>query len=173
MTDEEQVAWVDENEQVIKAISKNLANSNPRYLHSEVAVFLFDHDKKLLLQKRSMSKKVMPGIWICSAAGHITYGETPLVSAHRELTEEIGFDVSKLTEVTSFIYSLPKERHFQHWFFGRYEGGEIVLDKSEADEYSWLSKNDLDKFTKIEEVGETTLLIAKRFWSGEWKSLLK
>lgn len=171
MTDEELVAWVDDNEQFIKAIPISLANSDQKYLHIEVAILLFDKQKRVLLQKRASTKKVMPGVWICSVAGHITYGETVETAAHRELVEEIGFDV-QLTEVTAILNTLPKERHIAHWFLGEYQDQDIVVDPSETDDHIWLGKKDLQKFITKNNVAPITIQIAKRFWSGEWDDLL-
>ena len=58
MTDEELVAWVDENENIIKAIPISLANSDPKYLHQEIAGIIYDNQRRVLLQQRSLSKKV-------------------------------------------------------------------------------------------------------------------
>ena len=172
MSDDEMVAWVDENEQLIKVIPLSLANSSPHYLHSEVAILLYDQLGRVLLQKRAATKKVMPSIWICSAAGHITYGESTAIAAHRELQEEIGFD-TQLTEVTKILNTLQSERHIAHWFLGNYTNGKIALDPREASEYVWIGEKECDRFLAMNEVAPITVQIARRFWSGEWSDLLK
>ena len=50
----------------------------------------FISDEKILLQKRALTKKVFPGIWDISVAGHIGAGEEILEGAKREVFEEIG-----------------------------------------------------------------------------------
>lgn len=49
-----------------------------------------DGRKQVLLQKRSMQKDSYPGLYDTSSAGHIPAGEEPLLSALRELEEELG-----------------------------------------------------------------------------------
>ncbi len=55
---------------------------------------------RVLLQKRSMDKDSFPGMYDTSSAGHIQAGDEPLVSAQRELEEELG------------IRALPEDLHF-------------------------------------------------------------
>lgn len=43
--------------------------------------------------KRSMQKKVFPGLWDISVAGHIGAGEAITTAAVREIKEEIDFDI--------------------------------------------------------------------------------
>ncbi|WP_435254761.1 NUDIX hydrolase [Tenacibaculum sp. A30] len=63
------------------------------YFHPTIHVWLYTSDKKILLQKRALSKKVFPGLWDISVAGHIAAGEDINIAALREVKEEIGFDI--------------------------------------------------------------------------------
>ena len=65
------------------------------WFHASVHVWLYTADKKILLQKRALSKKVFPGIWDISVAGHIAAGESILASAQREIFEEIGLQIKQ------------------------------------------------------------------------------
>lgn len=60
------------------------------WFHTTVHIWLFTIDKKLVLQKRARTKKVFPGLWDISVAGHVTAGESILDAAKREVFEEIG-----------------------------------------------------------------------------------
>ncbi|TYP98722.1 isopentenyldiphosphate isomerase [Tenacibaculum adriaticum] len=64
------------------------------YFHPTVHVWLYTKEEKVLLQQRALTKKVFPGLWDISVAGHVTAGEDILVSATREIKEEIGFQIS-------------------------------------------------------------------------------
>ncbi len=59
---------------------------------------------QVLLQKRSRNKDSYPGLWDTSSAGHIPAGDEPLVSALRELQEELGIcaEADDLTFIGQF-----------------------------------------------------------------------
>ena len=71
--------------------------SSPKRLH-EVAqpIFVAEvyimHDNKLLMFKRSETKKKFPGFWSLPG-GHIDEGEDPLAAAIREVKEETGVTI--------------------------------------------------------------------------------
>lgn len=79
---------VDENDKIIGEVWKSKANQNPKLIHREVAAIVYNEAGKVLFQKRSKYKKVNPGIWAETVAGHVGKVEKPLVAAHRELVEE-------------------------------------------------------------------------------------
>ncbi|WP_299063113.1 NUDIX domain-containing protein [uncultured Polaribacter sp.] len=59
------------------------------WFHATVHIWLFTADKKILLQKRAMTKKVFPGLWDISVAGHIGAGETVLSSAKEKFLKKL------------------------------------------------------------------------------------
>lgn len=65
------------------------------WYHATVHIWLFTTSKKILLQKRALTKKVFPGLWDISVAGHIAAGESVLNAAKREVFEEIGLELSE------------------------------------------------------------------------------
>ncbi len=72
-----------------KTALKSEAHKNG-WFHATAHIWLFTSDEKILLQKRALTKKVFPGIWDISVAGHIGAGEEVLEGAKREVFEEIG-----------------------------------------------------------------------------------
>ena len=72
-----------------KTALKSEAHKNG-WFHATAHIWFFTSDKKILLQKRALTKKVFPGIWDISVAGHIGAGEKVLKGAKREVFEEIG-----------------------------------------------------------------------------------
>ena len=72
-----------------KTALKSEAHKNG-WFHATAHIWFFTSDKKILLQKRALTKKVFPGIWDISVAGHIGAGEEILDGAKREVFEEIG-----------------------------------------------------------------------------------
>lgn len=65
------------------------------WYHATVHIWFFTTNKKILLQKRALTKKVFPGLWDISVAGHISAGESVLSAAKREVFEEIGLELSE------------------------------------------------------------------------------
>ena len=72
-----------------KTALKSEAHKNG-WFHATAHIWFFTSDEKILLQKRALTKKVFPGIWDISVAGHIGAGEEVLEGAKREVYEEIG-----------------------------------------------------------------------------------
>ncbi len=58
--------------------------------HKSVNVYLFRSDGRLLLQRRSASKDICPGLWDLSVGEHLQPGETYEEAARRGLEEELG-----------------------------------------------------------------------------------
>ncbi len=80
---------MNEQDRVIgKATRSEIHKKN--FLHRSTHILVFNSNNQLFLQKRSMSKDESPGLWDISSAGHVNSGESYLVSAYRELWEELG-----------------------------------------------------------------------------------
>ncbi|VFQ69462.1 unnamed protein product [Cuscuta campestris] len=64
--------------------------------HRAVHVWIYaESTQELLLQRRADCKDSWPGQWDISSAGHISAGDSSLVSAVRELQEELGVTLPK------------------------------------------------------------------------------
>jgi len=104
----------------------------------------------LLLQKRSAGKDAYPGCYDISSAGHIPAGDDYLISAVRELSEELGIDAAQ--EELSYV-GLHEEQE-EAVFYGRpfrnheishvyvYEKpvdeNNLVLQKDEVESVLWM-----------------------------------
>ena len=77
-----------------KTALKSEAHQNG-WFHATVHIWLFTSNEKILLQKRALTKKVFPGIWATSVAGHISAGEEIIEGAKREVFEEIGLTLAE------------------------------------------------------------------------------
>ncbi|KAH8512737.1 hypothetical protein H0E87_006149 [Populus deltoides] len=73
--------------------------------HRAVHVWIYSEStQELLLQRRADCKDSWPGRWDISSAGHISAGDSSLVSAQRELQEELGISLPKDAFEHIFIY---------------------------------------------------------------------
>ena len=61
-------------------------------LHTVVHVCIFDHQGRMLIQRRQLQKAAWPGRWDLSAGGCALAGESSRQAAIRETREELGFD---------------------------------------------------------------------------------
>lgn len=138
---------IDENDKVIGEVWKNAAHKDPKLIHREVSVILYDEENKILFQKRSNKKKINPSIWTESCSGHVPKGMKPEDAAHIELQEELGFN-TKLKYFGTTIAHLPNETHFTYWYVGKYPGKKIKLQKEEVDKAEFLSRSQLEELVK-------------------------
>ncbi|KAL3721181.1 hypothetical protein ACJRO7_005924 [Eucalyptus globulus] len=73
--------------------------------HRAVHVWIYSEStQELLLQKRADCKDSWPGCWDISSAGHISAGDSSLVTAQRELEEELGIVLPKDAFELLFIF---------------------------------------------------------------------
>ncbi len=97
-----------------KTALKSEAHKNG-WFHATVHIWIFTSDKKILLQKRALTKKVFPGLWDISVAGHIAADEGILTSAKREVLEEIGLvlDDKELIKIGTRIHQVTHPNGIQ------------------------------------------------------------
>ncbi len=133
-----------------EVISKNEAHSKGVW-HSSIHILLVNKEKnKILLQKRCADKKLYPNRWDITVGGHIRAGEEPLVSAHRELEEELGLDsknyefkfLNKIKE--EFINNGVNSKEFVYVYLieADVDVKNITLQKEEVSEARWFKKQE-------------------------------
>ncbi|XP_071920169.1 nudix hydrolase 3 isoform X2 [Coffea arabica] len=73
--------------------------------HGAVHVWIYSESThELLLQQRADCKDSWPGLWDISSAGHVSAGDSSLVSAMRELHEELGILLPKDAFELIFVF---------------------------------------------------------------------
>ncbi|GAV78086.1 NUDIX domain-containing protein [Cephalotus follicularis] len=76
--------------------------------HRAVHVWIFaESTQQLLLQRRADCKDSWPGMWDISCAGHISAGDSSLMTAQRELHEELGVILPK--DAFEFLFVFLQE----------------------------------------------------------------
>lgn len=98
------VVLVDDQDNILGIQNKLDAHHANTPLHRGVCVFLFDHNKKLLLQRRSSLKKTWPLFWSNSFCGHPQITETYEQAVHRHSQFELGMHLQTLHHVTDYRY---------------------------------------------------------------------
>lgn len=97
-----------------KVALKSEAHKNG-WFHATVHIWLYTKDNQILLQKRALTKKVFPGLWDISVAGHIAAGESVLEAAIREVEEELGLKInaSDLKKIGTRIHQVSHANGIQ------------------------------------------------------------
>lgn len=139
---------VDEEDQIIGHENRDKCHQGDGLLHRAFSIFIFNPQKKLLIQKRSAKKVLWPLHWSNSVCSHPNKGETCEEAAVRRLKEELGFDTS-LNFVFKFQYqarykNAGSEREMCSVYFGK-SNGTVLTDHTEIAEWQYL---DLEKVNK-------------------------
>ena len=66
-------------------------------LHLAFSCYLLDHDGRLLMTRRALSKKAFAGIWTNSCCGHPGPGEEPGDAVRRRVRQELGLEFTDLS----------------------------------------------------------------------------
>ncbi|MCL7754355.1 NUDIX domain-containing protein [Polaribacter sp. Z022] len=143
-----------------KTALKSEAHKNG-WFHATVHVWLFTADEKILLQKRAMTKKVFPGLWDISVAGHIGAGEAILESAKREVFEEIGLQLEEkdLIKIGTRIHQVShpngiQDNEHHHVYIAELKVSldELSIQKEEVDDIKLFDLSTLKNTKNLENV---------------------
>lgn len=106
---EEILPIVDVSGHVIGKASRSECHSGSMLLHPVVHLHVFNRNGDLLLQKRSMAKKIQPGKWDTAVGGHVDWGEDVHSALVREAREEIGLNVVEPKPLFVYEFTSPIE----------------------------------------------------------------
>lgn len=110
--------------------------------HLVVHIWPINEYGSLLIQKRSKTKRLMPGIWAATGGAAIS-GESSFTAAARELYEELGIPSSE--ESLKFVARIKRRNSFVDIWTIRTKAKvpELRLQKSEVAEAKWVNKKAL------------------------------
>lgn len=123
------------------------AKLKPGEYHLVVHIWIISSNGKLLIQRRSDNKKLMPGEWAATGGAAIA-GEDSFTAARRELFEELGIpsDRGELVKLSRF-----KRRNslLDVWIITfDNEEDSLKLQKNEVAEVKWVSIPELEEMIK-------------------------
>lgn len=139
---------VDEQDNEIGSVLRSGAHADKTIIHRSVGVFILNDKREMLFQKRSSRKDTDPNTWTYSVGGHVTFDDDYLVSAKREVKEELGVDVP-LTYLTKSIVHMPHETEFTAFFEGIIDS-HITLNfaHDEIADIQWVPVKNISEFIK-------------------------
>jgi len=120
-------------------------------LHKVVCLFIINSKNEVLLEKRSINKKIHPGkLGLCE--GHVVAGEDNISAVIRELEEELGV-VAKKDDINHFC-TILKEREkksnitYTYYMLLNKEVKDFVIQEEELSEVMWMGFNEFHNLVK-------------------------
>ena len=114
-------------------------------LHRAVHILVADSSGRFFLQRRSLAKDTIGGLWAGACSGHLDSGEDYETAAIRELAEEIGVHAraDELTEIFRRDACPETELEFIRVYALRREGP-FTWNTAEIMDGQWVTVTELD-----------------------------
>ena len=142
--------WDILNEQGVltgKTAVRGIGALKPGEYHLVVHIWILSDDGKILIQKRSKTKKLMPGEWAATGGAAIS-GEDSYKAASRELFEELG--ITSTPETLNKIFRLKRRNSFLDvWaIICNTPANQLKLQESEVASAKWVTPAELQSMIK-------------------------
>ncbi len=152
MKKEDRLILVDRDDAVIGYCDKGRCHARNGLLHRAFSVFIFNDEKKLLLQRRSKEKLLWPLYWSNSVCSHPRKGESYETAAARRVKEELGIEC-ELHFLFKFQYQVSfedigAEHELCAVLIGRTDSP-LLVNKEEIAEVKYLSMDSLEAELKV------------------------
>jgi len=114
--------------------------------HKVVHIWIQNSKGELLMQKRSDMVDNCPGVW-AATGGSVQAGEEPLVTAVRELSEELGITVQ--ASELKYLLTVRRKNAFCYVYLLHKDIPEeaLTLQESEVSDAAWMTKEMVEKMT--------------------------
>lgn len=125
-----------------------------------VGALIFNHQGRLLVQKRSPDRKLFPNCWD-TIGGHVESGETLIAALRREIREETGWELSRILRLvhTYEWEAEPQGMRREFDFLVEVEGDleHPQLEKGKHTAFRWISLDELNLFKEERLAGDDTM----------------
>lgn len=112
--------------------------------HLVVHIWIVSNSGKILIQRRSDDKKLMPGEWAATGGAAIS-GEDSFSAASRELFEELSIKAGR-NELKKVLRIKRRNSLLDVWLTRNNTPAEcLTLQQSEVAEVKWVDRNELEK----------------------------
>jgi isopentenyldiphosphate isomerase len=147
----------------------NVVGSAPRFRmraeglpHRATYILVFNTAGDLYVQKRTMTKDIYPGYYDVATGGVVLAGESYLVSAQRELAEELGIQGVALKRHFDFYHTDTNNRVWGLVYSCTYDG-KIVLQEEEVESGDYYSLETILRLIEQEPFTPDGMNVLKRF----------
>jgi isopentenyldiphosphate isomerase len=132
----------EEGKEISRAPRSVCHDGKSKLLHPVVHMHLINSKGDLFLQKRAMTKDLLPGYWDTSVGGHMSPGETPDEALKRETREELGLKEFSSKLVKKYIWESPREKELVYSFVGTSEN-QPIINRDEIDDGRFWSMEEI------------------------------
>jgi len=133
---------VDEQGNIIGAISRGEAHDGSKKLHPVVHLHVFNSNGDLYLQKRPTWKDIQPSKWDTACGGHVDLGEDVKIALKREVREELGITDFTPLDMGHYIFESAREKELVYVHKTIYDG-EVQPSKDELDGGKFWSRDEI------------------------------
>lgn len=131
-------------------------------IHRACYILVFNRNREIFVQKRTMSKDVYPGYLDVATGGVVLAGESYELSAKRELAEELGVHKVPLASHFDFYHEAENNRVWGR-VFSCVADGPFVLQPEEVEDGFFLGVDAVHSLAKSEKFTPDGLLALKKF----------
>ncbi|MBR3969146.1 MAG: NUDIX domain-containing protein [Clostridia bacterium] len=130
-----------------KTTVRGHCNLKPGEYHLVVHIWVVSSHGEFLIQRRSETKKLMPGEWAATGGAAIS-GENSYTAANRELYEELGIPSNKQT-LKKLARIKRRNSLLDIWFVNTdINANNLRLQKDEVAEARWVSRGEFEQMIR-------------------------
>jgi 8-oxo-dGTP pyrophosphatase MutT (NUDIX family) len=151
--DQELLFVVDEHDKPLPPLGRKEVIATGAWRRAAGRAIIDKENHRILCQKRSESLDERPGLWIALFGGKSAPRETPLLTAQRELCEEMGIrvDQSALGFYKKIKSDERKQFEYLYWVYWVGEISRITFDPGEVSEVAWRDISEVVELLKHDE----------------------
>lgn len=144
MKKEEWLPIVNEKGEVTGESTRTICHSGSKLLHPVVHLHIINAQNEVFLQKRSMKKDLLPGMWDTAVGGHVGLNEQIEDALKRETLEELGITRFNARFIRSYVWESPVEKELVFSFLCS-EYDTIRIDNDEVDDGRFWPAGEIEK----------------------------